>query len=86
MEDTILPDETYAYKSQPLRVTFKNTDYEVRILNRDIKKTDTSIKILLDGIVQTLEKTAACWQFSGTDDDPAFAQAIWHSISLRYRL
>ncbi|WP_134091561.1 hypothetical protein [Olivibacter sp. XZL3] len=86
MEDTILPDETYAYKSQPLRVTFKNIDYEVRILNKDIKKTDTSVKILLDGIVQTLEKAPSHWRFSGSDDDPAFAQAIWHSISLRYRL
>ncbi|MGK9120457.1 hypothetical protein [Olivibacter jilunii] len=86
MEDTILPDETYFYKSQPLRVTFKNIDYEVRILNKDIKKTDTSVKILLDGIVQTLERSASQWYFSGSDNDPAFAQAIWHSISLRYRL
>ncbi|MEH6305901.1 hypothetical protein RYH73_09630 [Olivibacter sp. CPCC 100613] len=86
MEDTILPDETYSYKSQPLRVTFKNIDYEVRILSKEIKKTDTLVKILLDGMVQTLEKNSTHWHFSESEDDPAFAQAIWHSISLRYRL
>lgn len=86
MEDTILPDQSFAYRSQPLRITFKSIDYMVQLLDKEISNGSNEVRILLDGIVQTLIRTEGRWRFAETTENEAFAQAIWYAISLRYRL
>jgi hypothetical protein len=86
MEDTISPEQAFSYKSLPLRITFKEQDYNVHILQKDIGKHTAEIRILLDGIVQKLVGDGNHWRFSDTAENAGFAQAIWNAISLRYRL
>jgi hypothetical protein len=86
MDDTILPDQTIAFKSLPLRITYKELDYTIHILQKAIDSQTKEIRILLDGIVQTLIREEGHWRFAGTGENDAFAQAIWNAVSLRYRL
>ncbi|QNL47988.1 hypothetical protein H8S90_14340 [Olivibacter sp. SDN3] len=86
MDDTVLTDSTYSYKGQPLRITFKKLDYQIQILHRNITRDTREIRILLDGIVQTLTFDGNRWCFAETEDNTDFAQAIWNAVCLRYRL
>lgn len=86
MEDTIGSELTHPYKSLPMRVTYKEQDYTVHLLQKEIDKTTREVRLLLDGIVQTIVCDGFRWRFDGDDGNADFAQAIWNSISLRYRL
>lgn len=86
MDDTILPDQTITFKSLPLRITYKELDYTIHILQKTVDSQTNEIRVLLDGIVQTLIREEGRWRFAETGENDAFAQAIWHAISLRYRL
>lgn len=86
MDDIILPGQEFSFIGQPLRITFKEIDYQVKVLHKTVRKGDREVKILLDGVVQTLVYEEHRWRFGETTDNEDFAQAIWHAISLRYRL
>lgn len=85
-EDTINSKLFDPFKGQLFRITYKGQDYQVKILKRDIKKNQSEIEILLDGIVQKIIKKNNAWYFEHTDSDRDFAYDIWRAISLRYRL
>ncbi|WP_100075226.1 hypothetical protein [Chryseobacterium camelliae] len=73
------------FNKQVFRITFKNRDFQVVLLSRDLTKNMTEFQILLDGLVQKLIKTNGKWHFEhGEDQD--FAEDIWRHIALRYRL
>ncbi|WP_286779314.1 MULTISPECIES: hypothetical protein [Sphingobacterium] len=86
MEDTIDSKYFDPFKGQIFRITFKTQDYQVKLLKRDIKKDQSEIDILLDGIIQKLIKIDGIWCFENSGIDQAFAFEIWRAISLRYRL
>lgn len=86
MEDTI--DSTFydLNKGQIFRITYKNRDFQVRLLKRELTREQTELDLLLDGVVQKLVKRNNRWFFANSDDDKEFANDIWRAISLRYRL
>lgn len=86
MDDTIIAGQPFPYKSLPLRITYRELDYQVYLLQKKMDRETTEFRILLDGMVLTLTGEGSSWRFSGTDADSEFAQAIWHVISLRFRL
>lgn len=86
MEDTIGSEQKHPYKSLPMRVTFKEQDYTLHLLEKNIGKSTREVRLLLDGMVQTITSDGLRWQFAGDDPNAGFAQAIWSCISLRYRL
>jgi len=73
------------YIGQPFRVTYKERDYQVRILEKIPSKDNTEFKILIDGIVEKLVQQDKKWTFSGRGEDAILAHEIWRAISLRYR-
>lgn len=81
--DSILFDP---FKGQIFRITYKGKDYQVKILKRDIKKDQSEIEILLDGIIQKIIKKDNFWCFENMESDKELAYDIWRSISLRYRI
>lgn len=84
MIDTIGQSEDDLNK-QVFRITFKNRDFQIVLLEKDLAKNITEFQILLDGLVQKLINTNGKWHFEhGEDQD--FAEDIWRHIGLRYRL
>jgi hypothetical protein len=86
MEETIDILRSGEVPRQPLRITFKGQDFQVRILDDKLYKNLNEITILLDGIVQKLRKDRDRWYFENTEDDMEFANDIGRAIALRYRL
>ncbi|GAA0881825.1 hypothetical protein GCM10009120_04210 [Sphingobacterium siyangense subsp. cladoniae] len=86
MEETIDILRSGEVPGQPLRITFKGQDFQVRILDDKLCKNLNEITILLDGIVQKLRKERDRWYFENTEDDKEFANDIGRAIALRYRL
>lgn len=86
MEETIDTLGQRDIPKQPLRVTFKGQDFQIRILDYKADKYLNEVTILLDGMVQKLKKNYDRWYFEGSDNDIEFANDIGRSISLRYRL
>ncbi|KGE12461.1 hypothetical protein [Sphingobacterium deserti] len=86
MEETVGTSNSYPYKGQSLRVSYKGQDYSFQVLQRGLRKEDMEIKILLDGQVQLLVLREGRWYFSGSNHDQLLAQEIYRAISLRYRL
>lgn len=84
MEDTIGKSES-PFDKQTFRITFKSKDYQVVLLKTDLKKNQTEVSVLLDGVVQKMVKKDKKWFFEhGKDED--LANDIWRAISLRYRI
>ncbi|WP_447768230.1 hypothetical protein [Sphingobacterium faecium] len=86
MEDTIdsrLYDQSLG---QIFRITYKNRDFKVRLLKKELTKELTELYLLLDGVVQKLVKKDNKWIFENSEADKEFAHDIWRTISLRYRL
>ncbi|MGJ1325063.1 hypothetical protein ACR780_20470 [Sphingobacterium faecium] len=86
MEDTIdlrLYDQSLG---QIFRITYKNRDFQVRLLKKELTKELTELDLLLDGVVQKLVKKDNKWIFENSEADKEFAHDIWRAISLRYRL
>lgn len=73
------------FNKQVFRITFKNRDFQVVLLSRDLTKNMTEFQILLDGLVQKLINTNGKWHFEH-DEDQDFAENIWRHIGLRCRL
>ncbi|WP_312715396.1 hypothetical protein [Sphingobacterium multivorum] len=72
------------FNKQVFRITFKNRDFQVVLLKRDLTKNMSEFQILLDGLVQRLIKENGKWNFEhGEDQD--LAEDIWRQIALRYR-
>ncbi|OJZ01190.1 hypothetical protein [Sphingobacterium sp. 40-24] len=72
------------FNKQVFRITFKNRDFQVVLLKRDLTKNMSEFQILLDGLVQRLKKENGKWNFEhGEDQD--LAEDIWRQIALRYR-
>ncbi|WP_286751662.1 MULTISPECIES: hypothetical protein [Sphingobacterium] len=73
------------FNKQVFRITFKNCDFQVVLLKKDLTKNMTEFQILLDGLVQRLRKENGKWNFEhGEDQD--LAEDIWRQVALRYRL
>lgn len=84
MQDTIGQYADY-FNKQTFRITFKSCDFQLVLLKEDLKREQTELQILLDGIVQKLIKKNGKWHFEhGEDQD--LAEDIWRQIALRYRL
>lgn len=87
MEDTVAAGQSFPYKSLPMRVTHKEVDYTVYLLQKTIEKGTREVRVLVDGKVHTLIRTGTNhWRFAEIADNAEFAQSIWNAISLRYRL
>ena len=86
MESPVLTEQKPAYISLPLRITFAGTDHELRLLQKEVDRHAERLDIQLDDEPHTLINAGDGWRFDGGEDNAAFAQAIWHAISLRYRL
>lgn len=86
MEDTVDSRFYDRSKGQIFRITYKNRDFQVRLLKKELSKELTEIDLLLDGVVQKLIRKNNKWFFEHSDDDKEFANDIWRAISLRYRL
>lgn len=85
MEDTI-GSRMNGTSGQVFRITYKQTDFQVKVINGVPKKDNNEIEILLDGLVQTLVKQNDRWIFADIIADQEFANNIGRAISLRYRL
>lgn len=73
------------FNKQVFRITFKNRDFQVVLLKRDLTKNMSEFQILLDGLVQRLKKENGKWNFEhGEDQD--LAEDIFRQVALRYRL
>ncbi|WP_454045028.1 hypothetical protein [Chryseobacterium sp. Marseille-Q8038] len=84
MEDTI--DSIFDTNSgQIFRITYKNRDFQVRLLKRGLKRNVTEVDLLLDGVVQKMMKEKDTWHFEHGNDQE-LANDIWRAISLRYRI
>lgn len=86
MEEPILTEQKAAYIGLPLRITFAGIDHELRLLQKEVARQAQSLRIQLDDEPYTLVNRGDSWYFESGAGDPAFAQAIWHTVSLRYRL
>lgn len=86
MEETIESLMMGNLIGQPFRITYKGSDFQVRISQKDLSKNTIEIAILLDGIIQTLMKDSNTWRFKSLALDKDFANDIYRSIALRYRL
>ncbi len=82
MEDTIDSIHLDPFQEQIFRITYKTQEYQIELLKRE----QSEIEVLLDGIVQKIIKKNDSWFFEDTDLDKDFAREIWRAISLRYRL
>ncbi|REC61851.1 hypothetical protein DRF65_14050 [Chryseobacterium pennae] len=84
MEDIIVKSGEL-FDRQKFRITFKERDFEIILLKKNVVKETTEISLLLDGMIQQLIKREGKWHFDhGEDQD--LAGDIWRQISLRYRL
>ncbi|REC59496.1 hypothetical protein DRF65_25785 [Chryseobacterium pennae] len=86
MEDTVDSRFYDRSKGQIFRITYKNRDFQVKLLQKEITKEMVEIDLLLDGVVQKLVKRDSKWFFEHSEVDKDFANDIWRAISLRYRL
>lgn len=86
MEEPILTEQRPVYVGLPLRITFAGTDYELRLLQKEVGRQAQSLHIQLDDEPHTLVNPGDGWRFEREEGNAAFAQAIWHAVSLRYRL
>ncbi len=86
MEETILSEQKPAYIGLPLRITVDGRDHELRLLQKEVDRQTRNIRVQLDNEPHTLINPGNGWRFERGEADPAFAHAIWHAISLRYRL
>jgi len=86
MEEPILTDQKPAYVSLPLRITFAGADHELRLLQKEVDRQANSLRIQLDNEPHILVNRGDGWRFEREGGNAAFAQAIWHAVSLRYRL
>ncbi|MFC3157082.1 hypothetical protein SAMN05443633_112120 [Chryseobacterium arachidis] len=84
MEDTIGLLEEY-FDKKKFRVTYKQQDYDIVLLKKDLIQGTSEINIFLDGVVQKLVKRDSRWSFDHGNDEE-LANDIWRVISLRYRI
>ncbi|MGE6397088.1 hypothetical protein [Chryseobacterium scophthalmum] len=84
MQDTIGQYENQ-FDKQTFRITFKSRDFQVVILKKDLMKDQTEFQVLLDGLVQKLNRKNGKWHFEHGQDQN-LAEDIWRQITLRYRL
>ena len=82
----MLTEEKPAYVSLPLRITVDGKDHELRLLQKEVDRHTRNIGVQLDDEPYTLVNPGDGWRFERGEADPAFAQAIWHAIALRYRM
>ncbi|MDR2270418.1 MAG: hypothetical protein LBF27_05870 [Sphingobacterium sp.] len=81
MEDIIVKSGNL-FDPQKFRITFKERDFEIVLLKKDLKKETTEFSVLLDGIVQHLIKMEGIWHFVLREDQD-LANDIWRQITLR---
>lgn len=86
MEEIINTFDQRGTPKQPIRITYKGHDFQVRILEKELHKNINEITLLLDGMVQKLKKHQDRWYFENSEEDKDFANDIGRAISLRYRL
>lgn len=86
MEEPILTEQPPPYIGLPLRITFAGADHELRLLEKEVGRQAKSLRIQLDDEPYTLVNPGDGWRFEREGGNAAFAQAIWHAVSLRYRL
>ena len=73
----------------PLRITFRDSDYNFQVVNKEpITKSTVEIPIILNGEILNLLKGSKGWnmkeEVSGID--AKLIQAIGRAIELRFRL
>ncbi|GGG87831.1 hypothetical protein GCM10007415_22190 [Parapedobacter pyrenivorans] len=86
MEELISAEQKPAYIGLPLRITFAGSDHELRLLQKEVDRYAHTLRIRLDDEPHILVNSGDGWRFESGADNAAFAQAIWHAVSLRYRL
>ncbi|HWK56182.1 MAG TPA: hypothetical protein VNQ80_02515 [Parapedobacter sp.] len=86
MDEAIFTTQKPAFIGLPLRITFGGTDHELRLLQKEVGRHADYLEIRIDDEPHRLVNTGDGWRFDGGEDNAAFAQAIWHAVSLRYRL
>jgi hypothetical protein len=80
---------TFTNMGLPLRLTFKDKDYNYQIINsNEIDSSTTEFSLTLNGETIALKKGAKnVWvQKDGSSLDPELIQALGRSVSLRLRL
>jgi hypothetical protein len=73
----------------PLRITFKDTDYNFQVINKEpITKSTLEIPIILDGQAIYLVKENGRWHLKEPKEgaNPDLIQAVGRAIELRFRL
>ena len=73
----------------PLRITFKDKDYNFQVANTEpITKATARIPIILQGQNLNLVKGTKSWALENHEEniDAALIQAIGRAIELRFRL
>jgi hypothetical protein len=73
--------------SQPLRLTYGNSDVVFYILNKKPSFNNHKIDIMLEGETFQLQKMAGKWGVHNADEPKqGLISAIGNMISLRYRI
>lgn len=73
--------------SQPLRLTYRNSDVVFYILNKKPSFNNQKIDIMLEGETYQLQKMAGKWGVDNADEPKhGLISAIGNMISLRYRI
>jgi len=73
--------------SQPLRLTYGNSDVVFYILNKKPSFNNQKIDIMLEGETYQLQKFAGKWGTNNVDEPRhGVINAIGNMISLRYRI
>ncbi|WP_278354102.1 MULTISPECIES: hypothetical protein [Bacteroidota] len=85
MKDTIGSSFEHT-TGQIFRITYKNRDFQLRLMRRGLARDVSEIDLLIDGVIHKLIKREGIWFFEKSDENRGFANDIWRAISLRYRL
>ncbi|EHQ28393.1 hypothetical protein [Mucilaginibacter paludis] len=74
--------------SQPLRLTYQNSDIMFYILNEKPSETHQKIDVSVKGETYQLHKSAGKWELNGDINNPEYnlINAIGNVIALRYRI
>ncbi|NCD72107.1 hypothetical protein [Mucilaginibacter agri] len=73
--------------SQPLRLTYQNSDVVFYILNKKPSFSKQQIEIMLKGETYQLQKSEGKWGTQNAEDqNSGLINAIGNMISLRYRI
>lgn len=72
--------------SQPLRLTYQNSDVMFAILNKKPSINHLKIEILLEGETFELQKANGRWGYEKPSEKSEIFTAIGNVIALRYRI